>query len=89
MELEQVQDECCSKAEQVRSLEQYEALVLGACGELETIEEYRTAMKSLVMDAERYRWLRDQPIYPTWKGVAAAGDRDTAIDILMTETPNG
>lgn len=39
-------------------------------------------------DAERYRWLREQPMYPIWKGVAAAGDRDAVIDILMAETPN-
>lgn len=47
-------------------------------------------IERLRKDAERYRWLRGQPMYPTWKAVAAATgeQRDTVIDSLMTQTHN-
>lgn len=52
----------------------------------DTLEDHPETLAAM-KDAERYRWLRDQPMYPTWKLVAAASgeQRDAAIDAEIAD----
>lgn len=51
------------------------------------VERLQQRLASAEKDAARYRWLRDQPMYPTWKLVAAASgeQRDAAIDAEIAD----
>lgn len=44
------------------------------------IERLRTENAELRRDAERWNWLRAQPMYQIWKGLAAAENRNEVID---------